>query len=41
VFGAILATVTSDTDGFILYRLSGIAVNEGEALLRAGTPIGW
>lgn len=40
VFGAVLAMVTLHKDGFILYRLLSLAVNEGEALLGAGTPIG-
>ncbi len=40
VFGAIRETVTSQRDGFVLYRLSSLAVNEGEALLGVGTPIG-
>jgi predicted deacylase len=40
VFGAVLATVRSEKDGFILYRLTSLAVNKGEALLGVGTPIG-
>jgi hypothetical protein len=38
VFGAVLETVRSKQDGFILYRLSSLAVNKGEALLGVGTP---
>jgi predicted deacylase len=40
VLGAVLAMVTSHKNGFILYRLSSLAVHEGEALLRVGTPVG-
>ena len=40
VFGATRETVTSQRDGFVLYRLSSLVVNEGEALLGVGTPIG-
>jgi predicted deacylase len=40
VFGAVLATVTSDKDGFILYRLSSLTANKREALLGVGTPVG-
>ncbi|HEY8564578.1 MAG TPA: M14 family metallopeptidase [Beijerinckiaceae bacterium] len=39
VFGAVLATIRSEKDGFILYRLTSLAVNKGEALLGIGTPI--
>jgi predicted deacylase len=38
VFGAVLETIRSKQDGFILYRLSSLAVNKGEALLGVGTP---
>ncbi|SED52434.1 hypothetical protein SAMN05519104_3731 [Rhizobiales bacterium GAS188] len=39
VFGAVLETVRSREDGFLLYQLSSLAVNKGEALLGIGTPI--
>lgn len=39
VFGEKLATVLSDVDGFIQYRLASLSVNEGEALLGVSTPI--
>ena len=39
VFGTPLATVRSDKDGFILYRLTSLSVNQGEALLGVGTPL--
>jgi predicted deacylase len=39
VFGAVLATIRSEKDGFILYRLTSLAVNQGEALLGVGTPL--
>jgi predicted deacylase len=39
VFGKVLATIRSDRDGFILYRLSSLSVSEGEALLGVGTPL--
>jgi predicted deacylase len=38
VFGAVRETIRSQQDGFILYRLSSLAVNRGEALLGVGTP---
>lgn len=38
VFGKILATVQSEKEGFILYRLTSLSVNKGEALLGVGTP---
>ncbi len=37
VFGVVLETVTAKQGGFILYRLSSLAVNQGEALLGVGT----
>jgi len=37
VFGEVLATVRSEKDGFILYRLTSLAVNAKEALLGVGT----
>lgn len=40
VFGAVRETVVSEQDGFILYCLSSLAVNQGEALLGVGTPVG-
>jgi len=39
VFGAVLATIRSEKDGFILYRLTSLSVNQGEALLGVGTPL--
>ena len=40
VFGSVRETIRSQQDGFILYRLSSLAVNRGEALLGVGTPNG-
>jgi predicted deacylase len=39
VFGTVLATIRSEKDGFLLYRLTSLSVNQGEALLGVGTPI--
>lgn len=39
MFGAVRETVRSDRTGFILYQLSSLAVNGGEALLGVGTPM--
>jgi predicted deacylase len=39
VFGKSLATVRSEKTGKIVYRLSSLSVNEGEALLGVGTPL--
>lgn len=39
VFGTVLATVRSEKSGFILYRLTSLSVNKGEALLGVGTPL--
>ncbi|MDP8919237.1 MAG: M14 family metallopeptidase [Pseudomonadota bacterium] len=39
VFGTVLATILSERDGFILYRLTSLSVNQGEALLGVGTPL--
>ncbi len=39
VFGTVLATVPSEREGFVLYRLTSLAVNRGEALLGVGTPL--
>ncbi|HEY9348464.1 MAG TPA: succinylglutamate desuccinylase/aspartoacylase family protein [Inquilinus sp.] len=39
VFGSVRETICSRQGGFILYRLSSLAVNRGEALLGVGTPI--
>ncbi|MBZ6078968.1 succinylglutamate desuccinylase/aspartoacylase family protein [Microvirga puerhi] len=39
VFGKVLATIRSEKDGFILYRLTSLSVNKGEALLGVGTPL--
>jgi predicted deacylase len=39
VFGNALATIRSEKEGFVLYRLTSLAVNKGEALLGVGTPL--
>lgn len=39
VFGTVLASVRSEKEGFILYRLTSLAVNKGEALLGVGSPL--
>jgi predicted deacylase len=39
VFGEVQTRVYSEEDGFILYRLTSLSVNEGEALLGVGTPL--
>ncbi len=39
VFGAVLATIRADKPGRIVYRLTSLSVNEGEALLGIGTPL--
>jgi uncharacterized protein len=39
VFGKVLATIRSEKAGFILYRLTSLSVNKGEALLGVGTPL--
>lgn len=39
VFGSVLATIPSAREGFILYRLTSLAVNRGEALLGVGTAL--
>jgi predicted deacylase len=36
VFGKVLATVVSENDGLVLYRMSSLSVNQGEALLGVG-----
>jgi predicted deacylase len=36
VFGETLATITSDHDGFVLYKMSSLSVNQGEALIGIG-----
>ncbi|MBV9567180.1 MAG: succinylglutamate desuccinylase/aspartoacylase family protein [Hyphomicrobiales bacterium] len=38
VFGEVLATMPSQESGFILYRLTSLSVNKGEALLGVATP---
>ena len=40
VFGAVLQTVTADKPGPVLYQLSSLWVNAGEALLGLGVPTG-
>ena len=39
MFGATRETVVSEHDGFVLYRLSSLAVNAGEALMGVATPM--
>src|SRR5262249_34354640 len=39
VFGAVRATIRAEKDGMVLYRLSSLAVNQGEALIGIGTPL--
>ncbi|RDI60075.1 succinylglutamate desuccinylase/aspartoacylase family protein [Microvirga subterranea] len=39
VFGTVLASVRSEKEGFVLYRLTSLAVNKGEALLGVGSPL--
>ena len=39
VFGTVLAAVRSERTGFVLYRLTSLSVNKGEALLGVGTPL--
>ena len=40
VFGAVLQTGTADKPGSVLYQLSSLWVNAGEALLGLGVPTG-
>ena len=39
VFGEVLASIHSEKEGSILYRLTSLSVNEKEALLGVGTPV--
>ncbi|WP_454854812.1 succinylglutamate desuccinylase/aspartoacylase family protein [Rhizobium binxianense] len=39
VFGEVLAGIHSEKEGFILYRLTSLSVNEKEALLGVGTSV--
>ena len=39
VFGEVLASIQSEKAGFILYRLTSLSVNQGEALIGVGTPV--
>ena len=39
VFGKVLATVRSEKEGSVLYRLTSLSVNQGEALMGVGTPL--
>lgn len=39
VFGRVLETVTAREDGRLLYQLSSLVVNKGDALLGVGTPL--
>ena len=39
VFGAVQAIIRSDKPGFMLYRLTSLSVNKGEALLGIATPL--
>ncbi|MEO9230642.1 MAG: succinylglutamate desuccinylase/aspartoacylase family protein, partial [Devosia sp.] len=38
-FGKILATVAAEQPGTMVYRMTSLSVNEGEALLGIGTPL--
>jgi predicted deacylase len=38
-FGNVLANVTSDKPGTVVYRMTSLSVNAGEALLGVGTPL--
>jgi predicted deacylase len=40
LFGAVVATIRSERDGFMLYRLTSLSVNRGEALLGVAAPLG-
>ncbi|MFC7399073.1 succinylglutamate desuccinylase/aspartoacylase family protein [Chelatococcus sp. GCM10030263] len=39
VFGEVLATIRSEQEGFVLYRLTSLSVNQGEALIGIGTSL--
>ena len=39
VFGKVLATTHAEKPGTVVYRLTSLSVNEGEALLGVGTPL--
>jgi len=39
VFGKTLATIRSDKPGTVVYRMTSLSVNQGEALLGVGTPL--
>jgi predicted deacylase len=39
VFGEVRETIRSEQDGRILYRLTSLSVNQGEALLGVGSPL--
>lgn len=39
VFGEVLSTIAADRGGVLLYRLTSLSVNEGEALLGIGAPL--
>ena len=39
-FGKILATIPSEKPGIVVYRMTSLSVNEGEALMGVGTPLG-
>ncbi len=39
VFGAVLATIRSEKAGIVVYRMTGLSVNQGEALLGVGSPL--
>ena len=38
-FGAVLATIRSEKPGIVVYRMTSLSVNQGEALLGVGTPL--
>ena len=39
VFGKVLASIRSEKAGFVLYRLTSLSVNQGEALIGVGSPL--
>jgi predicted deacylase len=38
-FGTVLSTISSEKPGKVVYRMTSLSVNEGEALLGVGTPL--
>ncbi|MDB5585355.1 MAG: succinylglutamate desuccinylase [Devosia sp.] len=39
VFGVVLATIRSEKAGIVVYRMTSLSVNQGEALLGIGSPL--